>query len=208
MKEERILLMVKLSKKYWFLYIIGGVISIAVIYILFNINFNDSSSISLSSKETDTTEPNTANTKEDSIQLIYDNIDPISGDPGRQIHQIHEHYNKLLTYGNWKSFEAEDYSGWETEIEVAKQTLSTIDVMLMQVEDDALINDLNNAKELIHGSMISKNTTGLLYLHRIFHDLDIKYNNYAEKLWGYSHYKDIGRNTNKVDRLIKKLNKK
>ncbi|MFC4322097.1 hypothetical protein [Litchfieldia salsa] len=196
------------AKKYWMLYVIGGIISVIVIYIIININYNDSTLPTLSQTQIENVEKKDeakATTKESNIQLTYDEVEPIKGNLGSQIHQIHEHYNEILTYGNWRLFEDEDYSGWETEAINAKQILSTIDVMLKETEDEALIRDLNNAKELIEASILSKNSTGLLYMHRIFHDLDIKYNNYSEKLWGYSHFKDSGRNADKVEALLKKL---
>lgn len=133
-------------------------------------------------------------------ELEHKEVAPYSGDVGSQINTIHEHYNDVLTYKRWRSFEDEHYRGWESEAEIAKQILSTIEDMNTKVDDKGLRTDLMNAKKLINISIVYRDTTAMLYLHRIFHDLDVKYNNYDEKLWGYSYYGHEGGNVQKVEK--------
>ncbi len=195
--------MVNVLKKYWIFLLIIVVMTNAVGYILIT---RDQPDMSTSTIETNTEKKEIEQEIEEIEELTfsYEGVEPIGNGNGNQIHLIHEHYNEVLTYGQWKAFENSSYSKWESETEYSKRIMMTIDDILEQVEDENLKTDLNHAKSLINIAVLHKDANALLYLHRIFHDLDIKHNRYSEKLWGYSYYKNKGNKVERVQSLIKK----
>ncbi|MCA1030804.1 hypothetical protein LCL95_07220 [Bacillus timonensis] len=121
---------------------------------------------------------------------------------GEKIHNIHEYYNDILTFKKWESYTDPSYSGWKSEKKMAEGIIKSIDTMLKDSNSSNLHSDLNNAKKLIQIAISNHDPTALIYLHRIFHDLDILYNGYREELWGFTHYQSNGKGVRTVEKHI------
>jgi hypothetical protein len=93
-------------------------------------------------------------------------------DTGQFIAQIHTFYNNTTGFGKDKAL------NYEQQREKAKLIIDTIDCFK---PTGALGNDLGNAHKLAEIVMKENNHDAVVYLHRIFHDLDRASNNYKAK---------------------------
>ncbi|MCQ6264600.1 hypothetical protein M1K46_02820 [Fictibacillus sp. WQ 8-8] len=117
------------------------------------------------------------------------------------ISSYHQYYNRTLC------FDADNHINWNDQQEHARQLVSRIETL--QVKNENVERDLQNAKHLAQDVAASKDRTALLYLHRIFHDLDKAVNHYKQKdSFGYTYTgtgkRWFGGGVNKVEGYIAK----
>ncbi|MGG1574082.1 hypothetical protein [Fictibacillus sp. NRS-1165] len=125
-----------------------------------------------------------------------------SAEPYSQIiASFHQYYNKTLCY------DADHRINWRDQQEHARQLVSRIKTL--HVKNKNIEKDLHNAKDLAQEVTLSKDRTALVYLHRVFHDLDKAVNHYKQKdSFGYTYTgtgkRWFGGGVNKVEGYIAK----
>lgn len=124
-----------------------------------------------------------------------------AGSYSKIIASHHKYYNKTLC------FHADTNIDWPAQEAHARQLISSIKTL--QVKDEKIANDLNNVKGLAQKVLEKNDKTSLLYLHRIFHDLDKSVNHYHQKdSFGYTYTgtgkRWFGGGVNKVEDYIAK----
>jgi hypothetical protein len=116
---------------------------------------------------------------------------------GQLISYYHDHYNEKTGWGRINSFDWGEFE--KNRDELIKQ----LDTFIPQIDDPSLKTDFIRIKSLIVIASQNKDTTAVRYIHRIFHDLDIKYNGYDASDFGVSEYGE-GDHQNQVSTYIKK----
>jgi hypothetical protein len=121
--------------------------------------------------------------KEQEIKMNYT-------DESTVIDIVHEQFNKMLGWGSYTYFDDEEK--WKNE----KENLKFIYEIVERAKNDATINenmrkDFGNVLKLINKAVENRDVDGLIYAHRIIHDLDHEINSHEApdiQVFGYSIY--------------------
>ncbi|WP_254610019.1 MULTISPECIES: hypothetical protein [unclassified Bacillus (in: firmicutes)] len=103
-----------------------------------------------------------------------------SKDIGMKIRETHSDLNRMTGWERYENLEKVDALAWEEN----KEGFKLIDVTLKEavsLTTGNLKEDLERARKLLDISVQNHDTTALLYVHRILHDLDIGQNRLKEK---------------------------
>ncbi|MEI4622056.1 hypothetical protein KFD70_12025 [Bacillus pfraonensis] len=103
-----------------------------------------------------------------------------SKDIGMKIREMHSDLNHITGWEKYEGFEKTDAPAWEKN----ESGFKLIDTMLKEAVSlckGDLKEDLERAKKLLAISVQNHDTTALIYVHRILHDLDIGQNRLKEK---------------------------
>ncbi|WHY87582.1 hypothetical protein QNH39_07070 [Neobacillus novalis] len=92
---------------------------------------------------------------------------------GKYISSNHEYWNDALCWGRSEKF---SFAVFQNQYNEYQNNLTQI---INGVENQDLKVDFLNAKELLEIANEKKDVKFLIRVHRIFHDLDVKYNGYA-----------------------------
>ncbi|HWO76446.1 MAG TPA: hypothetical protein VNM69_11210 [Bacillus sp. (in: firmicutes)] len=108
------------------------------------------------------------------------------------ISRTHDFWNRKLGWGRYKAY---DFNEFHRNYEMYTGELNQ---MIEVSEDEYLKHDLTQAKEYLEDAKTDEDIQSLIYVHRIFHELDVFYNGYdSEQYWGISEYaKNNNRNRN------------
>ncbi|ETI66250.1 hypothetical protein [Neobacillus vireti] len=118
------------------------------------------------------TKNSTMTTKELPVQqLERSNIN--EGIIGKYISSNHEYWNNALCWGRSEKF---SFAAFQNQYDKYKQNLTEI---INGVDNPDLKADFLQAQELLEIANEKKDVKYLIRVHRIFHDLDVKYNGYA-----------------------------
>ena len=92
---------------------------------------------------------------------------------GKYISSNHEYWNDALCWGRSEKF---SFAVFQNQYNEYQNNLTEI---INGVDDPDLKADFLNAQELLESANEKKDVKFLIRVHRIFHDLDVKYNGYA-----------------------------
>ncbi|MBJ8027873.1 hypothetical protein [Bacillus cereus group sp. N21] len=98
-----------------------------------------------------------------------------SKDIGMKIRETHSDLNTITGWERYENLEKTDAPDWE----VNEWGFKLIDTTLKEAASltkGNLKEDLDRARKLLHISIQNHDTTALVYVHRILHDLDIGQN--------------------------------
>ena len=103
-----------------------------------------------------------------------------SKDIGMKIRETHSDLNDMTGWERHENLEMADAPAWEEN----KEGFKLIEVTLKEAASlttGNLKGDLERARKLLDISVQNQDTTALIYVHRILHDLDIGQNRLKEK---------------------------
>ncbi|MDM5340197.1 hypothetical protein QUF84_23635 [Fictibacillus enclensis] len=115
------------------------------------------------------------------------------------IDSTHQYYNKTLCY------DKDETINWADQQTHAIELVN--EIRSVTVKSETVKKDFQNARELAEIVSKEKDKTALLYLHRIFHDLDKAVNHYKQKDdFGYTYTgtgkRLFGGGVNKVEHYL------
>ena len=121
--------------------------------------------------------------KEQEIEMNYT-------DESAVIDIVHKQFNEMLGWGRYTYFDDEEK--WKNE----KENLKFIYEIVERSKNDAATNenmrkDFGNILKLINKAVENRDVDGLIYAHRIIHDLDHEENGHVApdvQVFGYSIY--------------------
>ncbi|GAF67189.1 hypothetical protein BTS2_4100 [Bacillus sp. TS-2] len=135
--------------------------------------------------------------------LSSDGATTVKENEVEQVHQfisnIHQQWNDIVGWGGYQNL------NFEKLADVLKETEAEILEIKKLISDERIIEDLENAKSLFVIGVEQENQIAIVYVHRIFHDLDIIYNGYSNNkgFGGYSNLDQQG--SVKVEQLLKEF---
>ncbi|MGG3560580.1 hypothetical protein ABES03_03010 [Neobacillus rhizosphaerae] len=94
-------------------------------------------------------------------------------DIGEYITINHNYWNEELCWGRSKDF---DFTLFQKKY---KDYIGNLDKMIESVDNPDLKSDFMLTQDLLEQAEETKDISYLIDVHRMFHDLDVKYNNYA-----------------------------
>lgn len=120
----------------------------------------------------------------------------------------HEFFNETLGWGKYKNV------NWNQQKERADQIIEEVTVLLPKIEkqiqtmmEEKLLTDVaidddprdlkldfNMIQALLEIATKNQDVQGLIYAHRVFHDLDVEWNGYTSHKFGMSAYYHGGEN--------------
>lgn len=120
----------------------------------------------------------------------------------------HEFFNETLGWGRYKNV------NWDQQKERADQIIEEVTVLLPKIEkqiqtmmEEKLLTDVaidddprdlkldfNMIQALLEIATKNQDVQGLIYAHRVFHDLDVEWNGYTSHKFGMSSYYHGGEN--------------
>ncbi|MCI0764794.1 hypothetical protein [Bacillus sp. TL12] len=103
-----------------------------------------------------------------------------SKDIGMKIREIHSDLNTITGWERYEDFEKMGAPAWGKNESGFKLIDTTLKETVSLCKGD-LKEDLERARKLLDISVQNHDTTALLYVHRILHDLDIEQNRLKEK---------------------------
>ncbi|RKQ33964.1 hypothetical protein [Oceanobacillus halophilus] len=103
------------------------------------------------------------------------------------IANIHEDFNDMTGWGRYHNFDFNNSKVLNRLQRIQEQ----IEAVIQESSDEALIGDFTNALLVLEKAIETEDVQGILYAHRIFHDLDIHINNYDSKeIFGITEWKN------------------
>jgi hypothetical protein len=96
-----------------------------------------------------------------------------NADIGNYISRNHDYWNEALCWGRSENF---SFVVYEKRF---KEYINDLNEIINAANDKDLKEDFIHAKELLETAHKTKDVSLLIDVHRIFHDLDVKYNGYA-----------------------------
>ncbi|WP_243521200.1 hypothetical protein [Bacillus pseudomycoides] len=103
-----------------------------------------------------------------------------SKDIGMKIREMHSDLNTITGWERYENLEKTDAPAWQ-ENEWGFKLIDTTLKEAASLTKGNLKEDLDQARKLLHISTQNHDTTALIYVHRILHDLDIGQNRLKEK---------------------------
>ncbi|WP_240517606.1 hypothetical protein [Bacillus pseudomycoides] len=98
-----------------------------------------------------------------------------SKDIGMKIREMHSDLNTITGWERYENLEKTDAPAWQ-ENEWGFKLIDTTLKEAASLTKGNLKEDLDRARKLLHISIQNHDTTALVYVHRILHDLDIGQN--------------------------------
>ena len=92
---------------------------------------------------------------------------------GEYISNNHDYWNDELCWGRSESFSFVDYQKYYSEY------IEDLNKIINAVNDKDLKVDFIHAHDLLKNAHETKDIDFLIDVHRVFHDLDVKYNRYS-----------------------------
>jgi len=96
-----------------------------------------------------------------------------NADIGDYISKNHEYWNEELCWGRSKNYR---FSVFQKNYDAYVKDLN---IIITAVGDDELKSDFKHVHSLLENAAETKNIDFLIDVHRIFHDLDVNFNEYA-----------------------------
>jgi hypothetical protein len=96
-----------------------------------------------------------------------------NADIGDYISKNHEYWNEELCWGRSKNY---SFSVFQKNYDAYVKDLN---IIINAVGDDELKSDFKHVHSLLENAAETKNIDFLIDVHRIFHDLDVNFNEYA-----------------------------
>ncbi|WP_026689741.1 hypothetical protein [Alteribacter aurantiacus] len=128
--------------------------------------------------------------------VFPDETEPENDELSAFIRNYHSEYNRLVGHDNINQL------NWSRTRDVNNNILNEIKNIKESVQTDRMKHDLRRIKAGIYAKREIRETDVVRDLHRLFHDLDIHYNNYSESTFGATLYGGTGRG---VERINEKL---
>lgn len=99
----------------------------------------------------------------------------IRATPEEKVHEVHADLNAITGWEKYENYEAPDAPNWEQNALGFKLIDVTLEEAIEDSEGD-LKEDLERARKMLNMAVQNHDVEGLIYLHRIVHDLDHELN--------------------------------
>ncbi|WP_163971131.1 hypothetical protein [Oceanobacillus halotolerans] len=177
-----------LKKLGWFGWTFTTVILITIIgasiffFNLFDLDMKSLVNGEEESAEADSQQEEVAASEEtiEEVETIQETVGQDHQEIGDFVSDMHDFYNDTTGYGGINNL------NWDEQAEQAEYVDGMISDFLSEVNNEALLNDLQHIQELAQNALESQDADYVRNLHRLFHDLDIALNSYDgyDKIWG------------------------
>ncbi|MED4226240.1 hypothetical protein [Neobacillus cucumis] len=94
-------------------------------------------------------------------------------DIGNYISSNHDYWNNQLCWEHYKNFSFDEFN------KNYNQYIEELERVINATDDGDLRTDFSHAKDLLTEAEETNDIKPLINVHRIFHDLDVKYNKYS-----------------------------
>lgn len=117
------------------------------------------------------------------------------------ISEYHEVFNRLTNDEKYKEINWNDFN------KLGDQLIEEVNDFSSDEVPDEMKLDFSRIIDLTKIGQIGKETNVAIYIHRIFHDLDVEYNGYKQTKFGFSNYDGGGAEQFTVSSFIKEHQK-